>query len=155
MMNYNLLHNYINTFICVNIMIDEEKNLKFSLHEDLVNNNKKVVTYEEIYENVEKMTEDIENESFISNDYMEDFTNDFSALELEYKINFTKKELSRIVDYYGISKRKKNKQSLIDNIIIFESDETNLAIVLQRKKLWECIKEIKADKYLSKFLILD
>ena len=31
----------------------------------------------------------------------------------------------------------------------------NIEIVYRRKRLWDCIEEIKGDKYLSKFLILD
>ena len=63
--------------------------------------------------------------------------------------------MERIAEYYEISKRKKNKQELIVDIILFELNPENEYIAFKRKQLWEYMKEIKADKYLSKFLILD
>ena len=67
-----------------------------------------------------------------------------------------KKEIGRIADYYEISKRKKKKAELIADIVLFEKDPTKSPkVVHQRKKLWSYIQEIKEDKYLSKFLILD
>ena len=71
------------------------------------------------------------------------------------KPNYTKKQLERIADYYGISKRKKRKDKLVEDIVIFEKFPENLTLVYKRKKLWSYIDEIKKDKYLSKFLILD
>ena len=52
-------------------------------------------------------------------------------------------------------KEKKNKQELIVDIILFELNPENEYIVFKRKQLWGYMKDIKADKYLSKFLILD
>ena len=52
-------------------------------------------------------------------------------------------------------KRKKRKDELVEDIVIFEKDPENIEIVYRRKRLWSCIEEIKGDKYLSKFLILD
>ena len=75
-------------------------------------------------------------------------------MEEEYN-QFTKKELERICDYYEISKRKKRKADLIQDIIIFEQDQLNNEIVEKRTELWYCIEQIKNDKYLKKYLILD
>ena len=135
-------------------MTDEQKNLSFSLKEEMLSNIKNELTYEELLENVDSM----ETHSDVSDDfiYNEDMYGDEClAVELNYDTNYTKKQLERIADYYEISKRKKNKQQLIDSIVVFESIDNNLAKVLLRKKLWLYVKEIKADKYLSKFLILD
>ena len=63
--------------------------------------------------------------------------------------------MDRIADYYKISKRKKKKAELVTDIVFYEKDPENLQIVHQRKKLWSYVQEIKEDKYLSKFLILD
>ena len=41
------------------------------------------------------------------------------------------------------------------DIVIFEKDPVNVEKVYQRKKLWRYIEEIKKDKYLRQFLILD
>ena len=63
--------------------------------------------------------------------------------------------MERIADYYEISKRKKRKDKLAEDIVIFEKDPANVEIVYRRKRLWSYIEEIKCDNYLSKFLILD
>ena len=102
------------------------------------------VTYDNLLHQVDML--EIANQSIMD---------DYIAAELNYQTNFTKKDLSRIADYYSISKRKKKKADLIAAIVVFEKDIENLPIVYKRKKLWSYLQEIKADKYLSKFLILD
>lgn len=84
----------------------------------------------------------------------DNFSAIFFLMEEEYN-KFTKKELERICDYYEISKRKKRKADLIQDIIIFEQDQINSEIVEKRIELWYCMEQIKNDKYLKKFLILD
>ena len=90
-------------------------------------------------------------------DSMHDFIgmDDYIAAEFNYKTNYNKKELERIADYYEISKRKKKKDELIEDIVLFEKESVNIVKVYQRKKMWKYIKEIKKDKYLKQFLILD
>ena len=51
-----------------------------------------------------------------------------------------KKDLERIADYYGLSKRKKKKDELIEDIVIFEKDPINIEKVYQRKKMWKYIE---------------
>ena len=80
---------------------------------------------------------------------------EYIALEIDYNENYKKKELERIADYYEISKRKKRKQKLIEDIVIFEKDESNKEITERRKLLRYYMEEINNDNYLSKFLILD
>ena len=80
---------------------------------------------------------------------------DYLASELDYQTNYIKKELERIADYYEISKRKKRKDELVEEIVLFEKDPVNIQKVYQRKKLWKYMEEIKKDKYLRQFLILD
>ena len=75
--------------------------------------------------------------------------------ELEYNTNYTKKELEKIAEYYEISKRKKKKQDLVEDIVLFEKAPENVEMVYRRKRLWSYIEEIKADKYLSKYLIFE
>ena len=102
-----------------------------------------------------KCVEEKENESSKNYDIeSENFTAIYYLLEEEYN-EFTKKELERICDYYKISKRKKRKGDLIQDIIIFEQDEQNAEIANRRNELWYCIEQIKNDNYLKKFLILD
>jgi hypothetical protein len=80
---------------------------------------------------------------------------DYIATELDYQTNYIKKDLERIADYYEISKRKKRKDQLVEDIVMFEKDPVNIEKVYQRKKMWRYIEEIKKDKYLRQFLILD
>ena len=84
-----------------------------------------------------------------------DQMSDFVALEMNYQVNYTRKQLDRIAEYYKISRRKKKKDELIQDIVIFEKDPENLEVVYRRKKLWAYMQEIKQDSYLKKFLIFN
>ena len=126
-------------------MSEKEENVHFFLHEECKGEkNESEVTYEDLVKEVDLM----EMTSTVAMD-------DYIALEIDYQTNYIKKELEIIADYYGISKRKKNKGQLVEEIVIFEKDPENIEIVYRRKRVWDCIEEIKGDKYLSKFLILD
>ena len=125
-------------------MSDASGNLTFSLHEVNKNENKEEITYADLIQQVDYM-------EMCSTIVMDDYI----AQELAYDSNYTKKELEKIAEYYEISKRKKKKQQLIEDIVIFEKSPENVEIVYTRKKLWSYMEEIKADKYLSKYLIFD
>tara|TARA_Y100000389_G_scaffold204545_1_gene257882 strand:- start:27514 stop:27894 length:381 start_codon:yes stop_codon:yes gene_type:complete len=77
------------------------------------------------------------------------------AWELDYDTNYTVKQLGQISDYYGINKNRLKKDELIQVIILFEEDMNNIYIVETRKRLWENIKELKKDKYFSKFIMFN
>ena len=47
------------------------------------------------------------------------------------------------------------KDDLIDTIICFENDEYNMELVINRKHMWTCMKELKNDCHLSKYLVMD
>ena len=103
------------------------------------------------------------NSNITINDLMEDINNmedmvnldDFYAQEINYDTNFTKKELEKILDYYEIPKQRKKKAQIIEEIILYEKNNENIYTVLQRKKLWGYIKELKEDTYLRQFIIFD
>ena len=118
-------------------------NISISLKE-LIKGNNENVTYTELVNIVNSMEQNIEPN-------MEDFV----AIEIHFQTNFTKPQLEKIAEYYKISKRKKRKDELIQDIVIFEIDPNNIEIVFRRKKLWAYMKEIKEDRYLSKFLIFN
>ena len=80
---------------------------------------------------------------------------DITARELDYNTNNTKKALIKIAEYYEISVRKKTKADIISEIVIFENEIENVAIVERRRELWFYMNEISEDKYLSKYLIFD
>ena len=120
-----------------------EENISYSLCEPKTDE-KENVSYNELLREVDllEMTTD-----FHFDDYM--------AKEVNYSTNYTRKELDRIADYYDISKRKKKKDEIIQDIVIFEQDPTNIEVVFRRQKLWTYMQEIKDDKYLRKFLIFN
>ena len=135
--------------------MNNTQNLSFSLHEKNSDNDENI-SYDELMIDLdEKYEQKTKNDEY--NDlggYYEDI-DQYETMDLNYNTNFTKKQLERITEYYEISKRKKNKQELIVDIILFELNPENEYIAFKRNQLWEYMKEIKADKYLSKFLILD
>ena len=106
--------------------------------------------YEEILGSVDTITECIEEEESYLNEI-----GDYMAQQINYSTNYTKKELEKIADYYEIPKRRKKKDILIEEILIFEFEPENVCEVYQRKKLWGYIKELKEDKYLRQFIIFD
>ena len=125
------------------------KNLSYSL----IERNKTTdsnVTYESLIEQVNAESYKLED---LNMDYLT--IDDYVASEVDYDTNYTKKQLELICDYYGISKRKKRKQDLVEEIVIFEKEPSNFDIVQRRKTMWFYIDEISNDSFLSKFLILD
>jgi len=98
---------------------------------------------------------DIEEIMAMVNEKYKDYENNmdnYIALEMDYNINYTKSQLIHISKYYDISVRKKRKDEIVQDIVIFELDQTNIRIVSRRNYLWECIIDIKNDDYLSKYL---
>ena len=127
------------------------KNLSFSLIESNIEAKKQTdVTYDSLVSLVNEQAKNMEtdwNEGLSLDDYV--------ASEIDYNENYTKKQLDLIADYYEISKKKKKKAELIEEIVIFEKEPTNYDITQRRKTLWFYIEEINNDSFLSKFLILD
>ena len=79
---------------------------------------------------------------------------------MDYSTNYNVNDLKTILDYYctynkNITKNKRKKNDLIDVIVEFEMNIDNIELVSQRKRLWFYIKEIKQDKYLSKYIIFN
>lgn len=134
--------------------MSNQKNLSFSLLEN--NNHIVEVTYEDILKEVDDIGEKIsvQDEDNSSSD-MYIGMDDYVASELDYQTNYIKKDLDHIANYYNISRRKKRKHQLIEDIVLYEKDPINIEKVYQRKKLWKYIEEIKKDTYLRQFLILD
>ena len=127
------------------------KNLSFSLIESDIEAKKQTeVTYDSLVSLVNEQSKNMEtdwNEGLSIDDYV--------ASEIDYNENYTKKQLELIADYYDISKRKKKKGQLIEEIVIFEKEPTNYDMTQRRKTLWFYMEEINNDSFLSKFLILD
>lgn len=131
----------------------EKLNIIFSMKEKERKELKEVneeALYEEILSSVDTITECIEEEESYLNEM-----GDYMAQQINYSTNYTKKELEKIADYYEIPKRRKKKDILIEEILMFEFEPENVCQVYQRKKLWGYIKELKEDKYLRQFIIFD
>jgi len=123
-------------------------NIHYLLTENNIN---RKVSYEELKDDVN----DIEQKIINSTDNISEHYSQIYAEEQEYMINYTKKQLDMIADYYHITKRKKRKHILIEELVDFENNTDNEEIVNQRKLMWFYIEQIRYDNYLSKFLILE
>ena len=91
----------------------------------------------------------------ISGAEAQELESQFFAQKLEYSLNYKVKELSAILDYYNLPKRKMCKEGMINAIIEYENKIENSEIVHTRKRLWKYAKELKEDKYFSKILLFD
>ena len=130
-------------------------NLRLKLIDaDLELKEKTDVTYKDLVDKVNVESEKKE-QFYMENMWDDNLANEFMTQQFHYDENFTVKELNHIANYYEISKRKKKKAELIDDIIAFELDNENSEIVETRKRLWFYLNEIKNDNYLSKFIILE
>jgi hypothetical protein len=76
---------------------------------------------------------------------------------INYHENFTIKELLIICEYYGFAKdlknNKFNKEQIIEYLVSFETDPTNMDIVFRRQNMWFYINELKNDKFMKKFIL--
>ena len=131
------------------------KNLRYSLiNAEMTYKEETNVTYESLLDKVNNESNDFKEISFGEVDHG-DYFDQITINECNYSENYTKKQLELIADYYGIVKRKKKKQDLIEEIVIFEQEPGNIEITQKRKTLWFYMEEIKNDSFLQKFLILD
>ena len=134
-------------------MATQPQNIKYSLKEYKKNNKEEVgLTFDEL----ENFIEEKEKEMNTSHEEFDDnYSEMFFLLEEEYNENYTKKELELIAGYYDISKRKKRKLDLIQEIIIFEQNEINYEIVERRKLHWFYLEQLQNDDYLKQFIIIN
>ena len=128
----------------------EGKNMFFSLVDaDISSKKETTVTYDDLLEQVNSKAESIPQ------DDMDLYSDLYFAEVLDYKDNYTKKQLEFIAGYYDIKTRKKKKEELAEEIVLFEKADENAGLVQRRKMMWFYIDEIANDSYLSKYLILE
>jgi len=76
---------------------------------------------------------------------------------INYKENYTIKELMLICEYYGFAKEiknnKYNKEEIIHFLVEFENTISNMDIVTKRKNMWFYMNEVKNDKFMKKYVI--
>jgi hypothetical protein len=112
--------------------------------------------YLEEIENQEK--EEINIEEFMAEIENSELTHDLAVTQMvNYRENFTVKELLLICDYYGFAKELKNnkcnKEQIIEILVSFESDLNNYEVIFKRQNLWFYMSELKNDKFMKKFLL--
>ena len=128
----------------------EGKNMFFSLVDaDISSKEETTVTYDDLLQQVNSKADSIPQ------DDMDLYSDLYFAEVLDYKDNYTKKQLEFIAGYYDIKTRKKKKEELAEEIVIFEKADENAGLVQRRKMMWFYIDEIANDSYLSKYLILE
>ena len=71
---------------------------------------------------------------------------------LELSTNYTVQGLSRIMEYYGLSRKKLKKNEMVQTIVMYECDPNNWNIVEKRRRLWQNMEELAEDPYLSKYV---
>tara|TARA_B110000967_G_C18884281_1_gene562971 strand:+ start:1204 stop:1590 length:387 start_codon:yes stop_codon:yes gene_type:complete len=125
--------------IIYNIKESKQKN-KFINENDIMN-----IIDEKLKYNYEQIKDNYENNEL----------DRIYSLQFDYNENYIKKDIDLIADYYKISKRKKRKMELIQDIVLFEINPGNENIVQKRKLMWFYISEIETDSYLRKFLIFN
>ena len=128
----------------------EGKNMFFSLVDaDICSKEETTVTYDDLLQQVNSKADSIPQ------DDMDLYSDLYFAEVLDYKDNYTKKQLEFIAGYYDIKTRKKKKEELAEEIVLFEKADENAGLVQRRKMMWFYIDEIANDSYLSKYLILE
>lgn len=75
------------------------------------------------------------------------------ANEIHYSLNYTLPMLQHICGFYEIPYKRVKKQDLITSLVVFESNPDHIDIVEERKRMWFYMEELKANKYLSKYII--
>jgi hypothetical protein len=77
-----------------------------------------------------------------------------SSLELDYNLNYNLKYLYHIAGFYNIQKNKKmKKEDLIRQIVLFEINDKNHNVVLDRKMLFHYLDLLKENKYTKSFIM--
>jgi len=76
-----------------------------------------------------------------------------TAISFDYEMNYTIKQIRHIAGYYGI-KCKSRKADMIQDIVAFETDASNLDTVAQRKRLFYYMDTLKNDDYFKSFVMM-
>ena len=79
---------------------------------------------------------------------------EITAIEIDYNLNYTIKNLKQIADYYGMKSKRYKKDTIIQNIVEYETNSENYDIVERRKELWYYLEELKNDDYTKRFIIM-
>ena len=75
-----------------------------------------------------------------------------AALVMSYDLNFTSVQLTKILEYYGISVRKMKKMDKAEAMADFEMADVNVELVEKRKRYWQWVNELSEDDYFKKYI---
>ena len=85
-----------------------------------------------------------------------DETEDWLSFLYDYT-RYTVKELFMIGEYYGMAKKNKwnkcSKEEIIQQLFLYEKDESNREMVFRRKTMWFYLHELKNDKHMKKYIL--
>ena len=131
--------------------------INYSINDTKNNSEDTSFSYDDILNDVNSHEKVVNKPNYDEND---EFSNEYTVLSLHYKENCLKRDLEMISEYYDISlkdnkRKKKRKEELINDIVLFELNYENSYIVERRKELWMYMEEIKSDSYLNKFLLIN
>ena len=107
---------------------------------------------EKLLSNIDSMENLINNTSLYDSENNENNENTTMAIQIEYELNYTVKQLKYISEYYNIDTRKLKKSEIIDNIILFEMEDENQTIIYTRKRLWYFVEELKNDHFFDNII---
>jgi hypothetical protein len=97
------------------------------------------------------------NNMHMMNEFNNNELGDIYATITDYDLNYNTKQLLRICEFYGLTKKvkmsKSKKLDIISSIIVFENEPDNFDIVYKRRQLWNYINELKNNKYMKQFVI--
>lgn len=105
---------------------------------------------ENIVIEIKQLRNDCDNDNDNDNDKMIEF-----HLDIDYELyDMKKKELQMICDYYNLSYTRLKKEEMIEQLNEFEGNIENMDIVIQRRTMWNKLKELISDDYLSQYIVL-
>lgn len=87
-----------------------------------------------------------------------DMSDDYYLAKMsEYDLNYNLKQLTMIYEYYELGNihrkaSKLKKADMIQLIVMFEDEPENCEIVMRRQLLWHYLEELKADKFMKRFV---
>jgi len=136
-----------------------DKNITFFLHDNSYNNNSnenKMMTSEEVNDYKNKLLQSINVDTYNNNNNSDIYELlNVHELEMFYTENYTIKKLTSILQYYGIYKSKMVKDEMIQLLLFYETEPLNKNTVMNRRRLWNNIAELKNDSFLGKYILFD
>lgn len=71
----------------------------------------------------------------------------------DYMENYRVEDLKKIAKYYEIPIKRKKKEDLVEEIIVYEDCLKNLEKVQRRLHFWNCLEELNLDPYFKQFVV--